>query len=42
MLRKEYIESEKVRKEARQKAKETREYEIFNEMPYKFSGRKYN
>ena len=36
------MESEGTRKMEKSKAKESREYEIFSEMPYKFSGRKYS
>ena len=41
LLRQEYTQSETIRKEKRRHEKETREYDIFKEMPYKFQGKKY-
>ena len=40
-LRLSYVKKEEVRKNERKKAKEARDYEIFTEMPYKLSSRKY-
>ena len=41
-LRKSYVEKEAGRKVERAKAKKARDYEIFAEMPYKLSGRKFD
>ena len=40
-IRKSYVEKEAQRKEERAKAKAARDYEIFAEMPYKLSTRKF-